>query len=254
MATTIISVRLETIQYGGWDSLEVAVDINAADGKTLYLTTPTAETILNYRANSLREKLASKSLKALLGKHYNIGKFSGIIENKTKKGTPKVTLISLTDFIKVAVWESAINQNISITQILAAGFEDSIISIAYEQLDLELKLEDRQIRLASRLKSIDKRNEETDAIKWYMANNEVTDNYKQWIYVNVSDAVNKAIFGKTAKKLCEERQCDRNHLRDTHSAKDLDKISTIEKHAEKLILKLNTEPLQAIKEAIAFYE
>jgi hypothetical protein len=105
-----------------------------------------------------------------------------------------------------------------------------------------------------RLAGIVKRNGFTDAIEVYLENNPVSVDYIKWIYHNCSDTLNKAIFGKTAKKLCEERQCDRNHLRDTHSAKDLDRISTIEKHAEKLILKFNTEPLQAIKEAIAFYE
>ena len=82
MSSTTMQVRLEVVSYGVWNSLEVAIDVNSADGKTLYLTTPTVETILNYRPNSLRQKLASKSLKSFLGKGYNIGKFSGSIVNK----------------------------------------------------------------------------------------------------------------------------------------------------------------------------
>lgn len=144
-----ISVRLETIKYGGWEYLEVAIDVKSP--KDLYLTYPTAEVILNYRANSLREKIASKSLKAFLGKDLVLGKFTGTIINKKTDGTPKVALISLEDFLAIATWESSVNQNIEVAKILAAGFADSIRSIAYEQLGIELTLEERQQYLVEKL-------------------------------------------------------------------------------------------------------
>ena len=254
MSSTTMQVRLEVVSYGVWNSLEVAIDVNSADGKTLYLTTPTVETILNYRPNSLRQKLASKSLKSFLGKGYNIGKFSGSIVNKQQVGTSKVSLISLKDFMRIAIWESVANQNFEIAQILAAGFEDSFRSLAYEQLGVELDLEERQAKLTARLAGIVKRNGYTDAIVHYIKNNKVSVNYVKFVYPNCSDAINKAILGKTAKQLCVERNCDKHNLRDSHSADILDRIATIEKYAEKLILKLNTEPLEATKESIAFFE
>jgi len=83
------------IKYGVWDNLEVAVDVGKED---LYLSFPTIETILNYRPNSLREKIASKSLKTFLGEGLILGKISGNIVNKAGTGTPKVSLILLRNF------------------------------------------------------------------------------------------------------------------------------------------------------------
>jgi hypothetical protein len=44
------------------------------------------EVILNYRENSVREKIASKSLKAFLGAGRTGGKFTGTIINKKTDG------------------------------------------------------------------------------------------------------------------------------------------------------------------------
>lgn len=98
----IIAVRLEIIKWGGWDKLEVAV--NVADPAELFLTYPTAEVILNYRENSVREKIASKSLKAFLGAGRTVGKFNGRIVNKENLvgATAKVVLILLEDFGPIA--------------------------------------------------------------------------------------------------------------------------------------------------------
>ena len=150
---TIISVRLETIQYGGWEQLEVSIDIAQPDTKTLYLTYPTTETILGYRENSVREKLTSKSLKTFLGAGRTVGKFSGRIVNKPDLvgATAKVSLIELDDFLALATWEAVVNQNLEVGKILAAGLGDSIRSLAYEQLGIELGIEDRQQYLAQRL-------------------------------------------------------------------------------------------------------
>ena len=146
-----ISVRLEKIKYGGWEYLEVAIDVKSP--KDLYLTYPTAEVILNYRADSVREKIASKSLKAFLGAGRTVGKFNGTIVNKENLvgATAKVALISLEDFLAIATWEAVENQNKAVGRVLAAGFGDSIRSIAYEQLGIELGLEERQQYLVEKL-------------------------------------------------------------------------------------------------------
>jgi len=146
-----ITVRLEKIKYGGWENLEVAIDVNCT--KDLYLTYPTAELILNYAPNNVRKKIASKSLKAFLGAGRTVGKFNGTIVNKPELigATAKVALMLLEDFLAIATWESSVNQNIEVAQTLAAGFGDSIRSIAYEQLGIELNLEERQQYLAEKL-------------------------------------------------------------------------------------------------------
>jgi len=55
----------------------------------MYLSFSTIETILNYRPNSLREKIASKSLKTFLGKDLILGKVSGNTVNKAGIETRK---------------------------------------------------------------------------------------------------------------------------------------------------------------------
>jgi len=52
--------------------------------------------------------------------------------------------MSLGDFIAIAIWESSVNRNTEVTQILASGFGDSIRSTAYEQLGIPLGLKERQ--------------------------------------------------------------------------------------------------------------
>lgn len=150
---SILTVRLEVIQYGGWKELEVAINTERPDTKTLYLTYPTTEIILGYRENSVREKLASKSLKAFLGAGRTVGKFSGRIVNKPDLvgATAKVSLIELDDFLALATWEAVVNQNLEVGKILAAGLGDSLRSLAYEQLGIELGIEDRQQYLAQRM-------------------------------------------------------------------------------------------------------
>jgi hypothetical protein len=250
----MLTVRLETIKYGGWDSLEVAIDINQVDGKTLYVTYPTAETILNYRENSVREKVASKSFKLFLGEGLPLGKFSGSIVNKLglSGARAKVNLIELSDLIKLAAWEAS-NGNTAIAKLLAIGFGDSLRSLAYEQLGIEITAEDRQSWIKSRFVGKQTRRTWTDAVSDYINNNEVSENYRTWVYKHVSDSVNVALFGKKAKQLCEERKCDRDSLRDTHDEASLRLIDRIEDYAMRLIDR-GLEPKQAILEAIDFYK
>jgi hypothetical protein len=95
----------------------------------------------------------------------------------------------------------------------------------------------------------------TDSIKDYLLRHpNLNENYRTWIYSDVSDCLNVALFGMKAEPLCIKRGCPRNKLRDTHSAEDLKKIEYHENYAMRLIDKFDCEPLRAMKEAIAFYE
>lgn len=150
MTNNSIQIRLETIKYGGWDSLEVAIDVNekpSKEGTKLYITFPTGEHLLGYQKDVLRKKIASKSLKAFLGKDIPVGKFSGFIVNKRSNGTATVSLLLLEDFIKIAVWEASVNQNISIAKLIAGGFEDSFRSLAFIQMGIPLDEDQRHFRL-----------------------------------------------------------------------------------------------------------
>jgi hypothetical protein len=250
MAKNTISVRLEVISYGGWKNLEVAIDVNQVDGKTLYLTFSAVEKILNYPPDSVRKKLASKSLETFLGGGQAFGKISGRIAN-VKGAIAKVNLIHLDDFLSLATWEAVVNQNIEIGKTLATGLGDSIRSLAYEQLGIDLKQEERHHWIETRNKGKQVRYSLTDAIKWWLENNEVSDNTRKWIYANCSDAVNLGLFGRKASKLCVDLQVpDKNKLRDALTDKELLWLSEIEHLAARLIIRQGWEPVLAVKEAI----
>jgi hypothetical protein len=155
MNTNRISVRIGNIRYGD-ASLTVAIAVN--DAKRLFLTFPTVESILNYRADQTREKIASKSLESALGMGSKpVKTYQGTVNNKTggyskiggRRGV--VNLIEFEDFVKVVAWEASVNQNPIAFQLLVAGFADSFRSLAYEQMGVKLRTDERNETIAEYL-------------------------------------------------------------------------------------------------------
>jgi hypothetical protein len=137
-------------------------------------------------------------------------------------------------------------------EVLRHVIDNDYLALTKEAAIAEAKL--KEVWDKVRQSSIDTRNNYTDAIDRYVLRHpERSDKYRAFIYVNCSDALNRSLFGKAAKQLCEERLCDRDRLRDTHSETDLKRIDHIEAHAIKLMDKRDVEPLEAIEEALEFY-
>jgi len=247
-----IKVRLETVRYGGWDSLEVAID--CANPQNMYLTFPTVETILNWEAKRYGEKIASKSLKAFAGKALHGTKMSAIIVNKQGLGTPKVSLVALDDFQIIATWEAAVNGNIDVAKLLAVGFCDSLRSITLEQLGIVLVIEDRNEWIKTRLMGKEKRTCLTDSIKVWLECNEVSDIAKKFLYSNVSDKLNIGLTGHKAKHWRDIVGCSDNAaLRDCWKDSHLERIKSVEEHATRLIVRGQT-PMDAIELALEFFD
>lgn len=250
---SIISVRLETIQYGGWEQLEVAVDVSQPDTKTLYLTYPTAETILGYEPNNLRKKRTSKSLKTFLGEDRIIGQYSGSVANKRSVGTPKVSLIELDDFLALATWEAVANQNLEVGKILAAGLGDSIRSIAYHQMGIELTHENRQNWLVIRQKTKYAFKKLTDATKTYLDRHpDLSDNYRKFIYSNCQDTINRGLFGKSASAIRQELKVP-DLLRDHYGDESLHRIDLVQELASSAIAKRDIAPMDAVRNALDMF-
>lgn len=247
-----IKVRLETIRYGKWHELQIAIALK--DTKALYVTYPTAEIILNYRRDSLREKIASKSLKAFLSKDLIAGKILGDIVNKSKgDGTSRVALILFDDFVSVMVWEAAVNQNIAIAQVLATGFADSFRSIAYEQIGEGLDLEERQEYIETRLEGIVVRNGCTDAIQnQYLETHPDCDRVPFYAFTNPSDALNRLLTGHSAKYWRERFGVTTDDaLRGVWGHPHLRRIANIEELASTYIERDRMTPVEAVKKAVA---
>lgn len=246
-----IKVRLETVRYGGWDSLEVAID--CSDPTNVYLTFPTIETILNWEPDNCRKKSTSKSLKDFTDEGSGVGKFSATITNKTTSGNPKVTLLTLDDFRILATWEVAVNGNIEVAKLLAVGFCDSLRSIVCEQLGIVLAVEDRNEWMIERLAGKIKRTCLTDAIKAYLDTHDVSDATKTFMYSNVSDRINVGLTGHKAKYWKDLIGCSSSDLlRDRWTNKHLENIKYIEVHATRSIVYGQT-PMDAIDIALEFH-
>lgn len=99
----------------------------------------------------------------------------------------------------------------------------------------------------------------TQAIDEYFRQKELSLMVKIQISSLLSNQINMAIFGKTARELADSRGCHTENLRDTHSAEELNLISLIESYAARLLSSRTAQmmtqynPESALKEAISFY-
>ena len=202
---------------------------------------------------SVRPDNTQKWLKVLLGKDFQFVQ-TKTNRNEGSKQNRKENVLLLTDFERVILRAAIKGNEIAIT------LSESLIGLSLHQLwcdafDIEFEKADRQKYLKARMEGKVVRIEDMDAIKHYIDfHDDLSDSYKHWIYKNVSDVVNMAVFGKKASVLCKERNCNSKQLRDTHDAKSLDRIRQIEEFAKRLIIKFDTEPLEATKQAIEFYK
>lgn len=190
---------------------------------------------------------AAKKLKRLMGIGFKTTRYKTEFNRNVTLG------VSLSDFKKV------LRKLDKLDDVVAVELTDALVDLTLHQLfcdafGVKFDADDRQAHLIARMNGKVKRRDYTDAIADYLKRHtELSDSYVKWIYSNVSDALNIAVFTKKAKPLCIERGCKREHLRDTHEAHDLNKLEHAENFAAKLIDKQDKEPLAAMKEAIAFY-
>jgi hypothetical protein len=89
-------------------------------------------------------------------------------------------------------------------------------------------------------------------IAHYLANNEVSSTYRDWIYVNCTNCVYRGLFGMTAADIREKLKLSAHAelTRDYLTFEALDCIKQVESLASRLILNSGMEPLEAHKEAL----
>ena len=126
------------IQYGSFSDLEVLVD---PDTRELWVTQPVLERMLQWRANSAREKLRSKSLKSFSGGGLTLGKS---VKAKDISGKPNTfTAIPFDTFLEVVRWQATQKDDTAIA-LLVAGFADSFSSLVLEQCGVKVSVAERQ--------------------------------------------------------------------------------------------------------------
>ncbi len=192
---------------------------------------------------------ASRTIKRLLAKGFQFDRVASEIHPK------KINIVLLEDFGRLvnAIARSQ-DKAYKKAREIAFAIQDASVTTTLEQaFDISFnnkqRLEEYQSRQEARVQGKLTRRTLTDAIQDYINANadDVSDNYKKFIYKNATDRLNKIIFNRTAKKLREDWDC--TELRDAMTFEELMIVDSLERLAVTLIDDQGFEPLTAVKEA-----
>ncbi len=155
---------------------------------------------------SVRQFCRSNSPEALPYKGYTPVKMAVEKDHQGRGGT-RINAIPID--LAAAYWtKEAVAGNAIAARLLGACAAESIERRADAQFGIDRREEERNQRLQLRIEGKIIRREFTDAIKDYIARHpELSDNRKQWMYVNASEKINLLLFGAKASKLREQYQC-----------------------------------------------
>jgi hypothetical protein len=242
MTTTTKAIRA-TITLG-----DIELDVfQLPDGSYRMSKAQTCETVQLDRKR-LSELLEKNSLKAIAGKGSTLSAL--VVKMKVDVGRGNITADLIPLEMATLIW---LESGSELGKALAYScITESLERRADNAFGVIRDEEERNQRFIARKDSILQRHFWTDAIKWYIDNNEVSEGYKRFIYPNVSDCLNKALFGLPAKGIRTVLDMDSSeNIRDCVNPSLLPDLTFIEKYAATRV-KAGSEPLHAIKEALAF--
>jgi hypothetical protein len=239
---TIIKATRATITLG---NIELDV-FQLLDGSYRWSANQITKAI-DIRHSRVAEICASKQAQSLIGEKFQVADFS------PKKLNSDVGNISgYTTEVAFFVWqyESCKGNVLAQALVFASGVEvlERRADAAFDVIRTE---EERNTRFQLRFDGILSRNFWTDVIAEYIKTHDVSDNYKRFVYINVSDAVNLALFGLKAKTIRLHYDLrDGDSVRDVLPSRTLKLIDTIENAAATRVVETDSEPKQAIKDVI----
>ena len=213
------------------------------DGQYRLSQTQVAETV-GKGPQSLSDFLKSKSPEALPYKGFRFQKTS-IEGNNVKVNAIPIDLAA-------AYWtKEAVAGNVIAARLLGACAAESIERRADAQFGIDRTEEERNRRIELRNEGKIIRREFTDAIKDYIARHpELSDNRKQWMYVNASEKINLLLFGAKASKLREQNHCKRSAaLREGYTIRQAMQVMQLEDKAIKFIDTDDLDPVEAVVKA-----
>ncbi len=196
----------------------------------------------------IRRFLASKSLQALPDKAYTEDKLA-IVKDHEGRGGTKINAIPIE--LATAFWtKEAIGGNIKAILLLGACAAEAIERRADNAFGKKVSEEERNQKLKARVFGKVTRRKLTDEIKDYIESHpELSDNAKKFMYSNVSDILNLALFGRKARHLAEDLKVDPKDLRDALSYRELSHVDNVEDLAVRLMDSTDMTPIEAIKES-----
>ena len=190
-----------------------------------------------------------RTIKRLLGEGFQF------VRTASELNPKKVNILLLKDFGKLvnAIARSQ-DKAYEKAREIAFAIQDASVTTTMEMaydiaFNNKQRLEEYQARHEARVQGKLTRRSLTDAIQDYInANADVlSDKYERFIYNNCSDAVNRIVFGRSAKKLRESWNC--KELRDAMTFEELSHVDSVERLAVRLIDELGYEPFSAVTEA-----
>ncbi|NEP57897.1 MAG: KilA-N domain-containing protein [Symploca sp. SIO2G7] len=139
---------------------------------------------------------------------------------------------------------------VSAVKVLRATIEGNYHALTEEAQVAQVKLQETWQKLRNALKqafwSLG------DAIKHYVATHDKSEKYKQFIYSNCQNTLNRRLFGKPAKTIREELEVS-NLLRDHYGETALRRLDLVQALAAATIVNQGIEPHDATKQALAIY-
>ncbi|NEO54484.1 MAG: hypothetical protein F6K54_16190 [Okeania sp. SIO3B5] len=190
-----------------------------------------------------------KQLKSLTGMAFQSHR--KVLSELHPKG---VNVISLPDFERL-IFELALKGNAAAQEFCRQLIGLSLVQLFSYAFGKKLEKDEIQQFLKERQEGKFIRRTLTDVVKSYIESNpQLSDNDKKWIYPNTSDTLNRLLFGKSAKQLCELYQCNKEQLRNHFDRKDVVRIRRLEEHAMHLIETQDFHPVEAIKQAFKFWD
>ena len=190
------------------------------------------------------EIIKAKSVQHLVGRGFNSIESISVAGDKSR-----VKTISQTDVSIFWLCAATLGHTKAFALLSACALE-SLERRADTAFNIARTEEERNDRLAARLKGKLTRRTLTDAIKDYIdRNNQLSPNYKKWIYANCSDQINTFVLGRKAKQL--KSQFSIKQIREACNTKQLKELDLVEELICREIEEGGLEPLEATQFVLA---
>ncbi len=228
-----------TVNYAGFEF----PGLKLPDGNYAIAVLQVADMFQFLRKNSTR------GVKRLLGNEFQFLRAASELNPK------KVNIILLSDFGRLVNAIARSNDKAyEKARELAYAIQDASVTTTLEQafdiaFDNKRSLEEYQEKQKARVQGKATRRTMTNVVRDYVKahSDELSDNYKKFIYNNCTDRTYRLIFGRSAKKLKEDWNC--TDVRAEMTAEELMIVGSVERLAMTLIEEQEFEPQAAITEA-----
>ncbi len=228
-----------TVNYAGFEF----PGLQLPDGSYAIAVTQVVE--LFQRSNEgfqFDKRQASRDIKYLLGNGFQFDKSASEIHPK------KVNILTIEQFGELT-FHVAFRGNDVAKAILKASVSTTIEQAFDVAFNNKQALEEYQERLKVRIQGKITRRTMTNVVRDYVKvrSDELSENYKKFIYNNCTDHTYRVVFGRSAKQLKMAWEC--KDVRAAMTTEELMIVKSVERLAMALIEEQGFEPQAAIKEA-----